>query len=84
MNKDKKSLKVSKSLSRRKFFAKAAVATGAVVAGGLLAGCEPAAKKAAVAKQETVTLAKNFLLEGDLLTFKDFLSLFIISPLLVN
>ena len=56
MNKDKKSLKVSKSPSRRKFFAKAAVATGAVVAGGFLAGCEPAAKKAAVAKQETVTL----------------------------
>ena len=56
MNKNKKSLKVSKSPSRRKFFAKAAVATGAVVAGGLLAGCEPAAKKAAVAKQETVTL----------------------------
>ena len=56
MIKDKKSLKVSKSPSRRKFFAKAAVATGAVVAGGLLAGCEPAAKKAAVAKQETVTL----------------------------
>ena len=48
MNKDKKSLKVSKSPSRRKFFAKAAVATGAVVAGGFLAGCEPAAKKAAV------------------------------------
>jgi len=56
MIKDKKSLKVSKSPSRRKFFAKAAVATGAVVAGGFLAGCEPKAKKAAVATQETVTL----------------------------
>ena len=43
MIKDKKSLKVSKSPSRRKFFAKAAVAT--VVAGGFLAGCEPAKKK---------------------------------------
>ena len=48
MNKDKKSLKASKSPSRRRFFAKAAV--GAVVAGGFLAGCEPKGKKAAVAK----------------------------------
>ncbi len=54
MNKDQKSLKASKSPSRRKFFAKAAV--GAVVAGGFLAGCEPKAKKAAVATQETVNL----------------------------
>ena len=54
MIKDKKSLKVSKSPSRRKFFAKAAVAT--VVAGGFLAGCEPAKKKAVVATQETVNL----------------------------
>ena len=45
MIKDKKSLKVSKSPSRRKFFAKAAVATGVVVAGGFLAGCEPKVKK---------------------------------------
>ena len=99
MIKDKKSLKVSKSPSRRKFFAKAAVATGVVVAGGFLAGCEPKAKKAAAffalgshpAKNPpatttpvaTAALAKNFLLEGDLLTFRDFLSLIIISPLLV-
>ena len=54
MIKDKKSLKVSKPPSRRKFFAKAAVAT--VVAGGFLAGCEPAKKKAVVATQETVNL----------------------------
>ena len=54
MIKDKKSLKVSKSPPRRKFFAKAAVAT--VVAGGFLAGCEPAKKKAVVATQETVNL----------------------------
>jgi TRAP-type mannitol/chloroaromatic compound transport system substrate-binding protein len=54
MIKNKKSLKVSKSPSRRKFFAKAAVAT--VVAGGFLAGCEPAKKKAVVATQETVNL----------------------------
>ena len=54
MIKDKKSLKVSKSPQRRKFFAKAAVAT--VVAGGFLAGCEPAKKKAVVATQETVNL----------------------------
>ena len=50
MIKDKKSLKVSKSPSRRKFFAKAVVATGAVVAGGFLAGCEPAKKKSSSCK----------------------------------
>ena len=56
MVKEKKSLKTNKISSRRKFITKAAVTTGAVVAGGLLAGCEPQKKQAAVAKQETVTL----------------------------
>ena len=56
MIKEKKSLKNPKVSSRRKFIAKAAAASGAVVAGGILAGCEPAKKEAAVAKQETVTL----------------------------
>jgi hypothetical protein len=44
MVKEKKSLKTNKTSSRRKFITKAAVATGAVVAGGLLAGCEPQKK----------------------------------------
>ena len=56
MIKEKKTFKTTKTPSRRKFIAKAAVASGVVVAGGLLAGCEPAKKKAAVTKQETVTL----------------------------
>ena len=56
MIKEKKSLKNPKVSSRRKFIAKAAAASGAVVAGGILAGCEPAKKEAAVVKQETVTL----------------------------
>ena len=62
MIKDKKSLKVSKSPSRRKFFAKAAVAAAAPV---------------------TAAALKNLRLEG-VEAFKDFLSLIIISPLLVN
>ena len=53
MDKTKKNLRSVKKTSRRKFITKAAVATGAVVAGGLLAGCEPQKKQAAVAKQET-------------------------------
>ena len=56
MIKDKKSLKATKTPSRRKFIAKAAAASGVIVAGGILAGCEPVKKEAAVAKQETVTL----------------------------
>ena len=44
MVKEKKSLKTNKTSSRRKFITKAAVTTGAVVAGGLLAGCEPQKK----------------------------------------
>jgi TRAP-type mannitol/chloroaromatic compound transport system substrate-binding protein len=56
MEKNKKTQRSLKTSSRRKFITKAAAATGAVAAGGLLAGCEPQQKKAAVAKQETVTL----------------------------
>ena len=69
MIKDKKSLKVKKSPSRRKFF-KAAAATG-------VAAVAAAAPVAAAA-------LKNLRLEGVLVAFNDFLSLIIISPLLVN
>ena len=55
MNKNKKTLRSAKT-SRRKFITKAAAATGAVVAGGLLAGCEPRKNQAGAGKQETVTL----------------------------
>ena len=65
MIKDKKSLKVSKLPSRRKFF-KTAAATGV-----------------AAAAPVTAAALKNFRLEG-VEAFKDFLSLIIISPLLVN
>ena len=46
------------------------------------AGSHPA-KNPPATTVATAALAKNFLLEGGLLTLRDFLSLIIISPLLV-